>query len=290
MNPVLLLTALAPLVWGSTYLITTTYLNELPAPLLGTLRILPAGFLLLILFPRRLPPRAWWGRVAVLGLLRQGLFFVLLYAAALHLPGGVAATIGGSTAMLVILLAWPLLKQRPSARNLALAAAGLLGVALISLTAKVTLSPLGILYAVGFALVNALGVVLFKRWGLPPGAKPADQAAWELVMGGLMLLPLSLGSFAALGHVNAAGWAALAFLTLIGTAVAAILWQRGLTVLPVQQVSLLGPLSPFTALMLDYFVAHSKLSAPQAAGAALILASVLLAALPERRRVTALAT
>ena len=284
MNPVLLLTALAPLVWGSTYLITTTYLSELPAPLLGTLRILPAGLLLLALFPRRLPPRDWWGRVAVLGLLRQGLFFVLLYAAALHLPGGVAATIGGSTAMLVILIAWPLLNQRPSRRNLALATAGLLGVALISLTAKAALSPLGLLYAVGFALVNALGVVLFKRWGLPPGAKPADQAAWELLMGGLLLLPLSYQSFPALAHVNPSGWAALAFLTLIGTAVTAILWQRGLTILPVQQVSLLGPLSPFMALILDYFAAHKSLSVPQTLGAVIILASVVLAALPERRR------
>lgn len=284
MNPVLLLTALAPLVWGSTYLITTTYLSELPAPLLGTLRILPAGLLLLALFPRRLPPRDWWGRVAVLGLLRQGLFFVLLYAAALHLPGGVAATIGGSTAMLVILIAWPLLNQRPSRRNLALATAGLLGVALISLTAKAALSPLGLLYAVGFALVNALGVVLFKRWGLPPGAKPADQAAWELLMGGLLLLPLSYQSFPALAHVNPPGWAALAFLTLIGTAVTAILWQRGLTILPVQQVSLLGPLSPFMALILDYFAAHKSLSVPQTLGAVIILASVVLAALPERRR------
>lgn len=280
MSSVLLLTALAPLVWGSTYLITTLFLSDLPAPLLGTLRILPAGLLLLAVFPRRLPPRPWWGRVAVLGLLRQGLFFVLLYAAALHLPGGVAATIGGSTAMLVILLAWPLLHQRPTPRNLLLAAAGLVGVALISLTAPTSLNPLGLLYAAGFALVNALGVVLFKRWGLPPGAQPADQAAWELLIGGLLLLPLSLHSFPALAHVNAHGWLALAFLGLIGTAFAAILWQRGLSLLPVQQVSLLGPLSPLTALVLDYFVAHRSLSSLQTLGVATVLLSVLLAAWP----------
>lgn len=289
MSPVLLLTALAPLIWGSTYLITTTFLSGLPAPLLTVMRILPAGLLLLLLFPRRLPPRAWWGRVAVLALLRQGLFFVLLYAAALHLPGGVAATIGGSTAMLVILIAWPLLRQRPSARNLVLAAAGLAGVALISLTAKAALSPLGLLYAGGFALVNALGVVLFKRWGLPPGAQPADEAAWELTIGGLLLLPLCLHSLPALAQVSAPGWLALAFLALVGTAFAAILWQRGLSVLPVQQVSLLGPLSPFTALMLDFFIAHNSLSLPQTLGATTILASVVLAALPARRAPEAVA-
>ncbi|MFC6591272.1 hypothetical protein ACFP81_04030 [Deinococcus lacus] len=86
MNPALLTTALAPLVWGTTYLLTTHFVPGLPAPVLGLLRILPAGLLLLAL-ARSLPPRGWWGRVAALALLRQGLFFTLLYASALHLPG-----------------------------------------------------------------------------------------------------------------------------------------------------------------------------------------------------------
>ncbi|MFC4427667.1 DMT family transporter [Deinococcus navajonensis] len=282
MNPVLLLTALAPLIWGSTYLITTTYLDHLPAPLLGTLRILPAGLLLLTL-ARRLPPREWWGRIAVLALLRQGLFFTLLYAAALLLPGGVAATVGASTAMMVVLLAFPLLGQRPSPRALTLAGTGLMGVALISLTAGGQLSVLGLLCALGFAFVNALGVVLFKRWGWPQGATPLHQVAWELTLGGLFLLPLSLGSLPTLAQVDLAGGIALLFLTLVGTGLAAMLWQRGLNSLPVQQVSLLSPLSPLTAVVLDVLVLHRGLTPVQLLGSGLVLGSVLATAWPEKQ-------
>ncbi|PNY82195.1 EamA family transporter [Deinococcus koreensis] len=286
MNRVLLATALAPLIWGSTYLLTSSFLAGVPAPLLSVLRILPAG-LLLLLAVRRLPPREWWLRIGVLALLRQGLFFTLLYAAAQSLPGGVAATIGASSSMLVLGLAFPLLGQRPSALHLGLASAGLLGVALVSLGADAALSGLGLLYALGFAFVNALGVVLFKRWGWPAGATPLQQASWELTLGGLMLLPLSLGSLQALASVTAGGWAALAFLTLIGTALTAWLWQRGLNLLPVQQVSLLGPLSPLMALGLDLLIVRHALSPAQAAGALLILGSVILTALPARHSLKA---
>lgn len=275
MNRDLSLTALAPAIWGSTYLLTGSFLGEVPAPLLGVLRILPAGLLLLLLV-RSLPPRAWWGRVALLALLRQGLFFALLYAAALTLPGGVAATVGASSAALVVLLAWPLLGQAPTRRRLALAGAGLAGVALIGLTGDERLRVLGLGFALGFAFVNALGTVLFARFGLPPGATPLHQVAWELSLGGLLLLPLTVGAWGSLNTVEPAGWASLAFLTVVGTALAAWLWQRGLSLLPVQTVGLLAPLSPLTAVLLGAAFAGELLTLPQFLGAALVLGSVLL--------------
>ena len=281
-NPALLTTALAPLIWGCTYLLTSRFLPTVPAPLLGLLRILPAGVLLLALV-RKLPPPGWWGRLTVLALLRQALFFGLLYYSAQHLPGGVAGTVGASSAMLVVLLAWPLLGQKPPARNLLLAGVGLVGVALISLTAGAALSPLGLLAALGFALSNALGTVLFSRWGLPPGATPLHQVAWELSIGGLLMLPFGLGGVDTLAGLPLSGWAALTFLTLVGTALAALLWQRGLSELPVQQVSLLAPLSPLMALTLGLVFAGQTLTLPQSFGAALVLGSVLAAALPSRK-------
>ena len=275
MNPTLLTTALAPLVWGTTYLLTTRYLGDLPAPVLGLMRILPAG-ILLMLIARKLPPKGWWGRIATLALLRQGLFFTLLYASALHLPGGVAATIGASSAMLVVLLAWPLLGQKPAPWLLGLAALGFVGVGLISLSGGEHLDLLGVVYALGFAGVNALGTALFGRWGPPPASTPLQQMAWELVLGGLMLLPVAWAGLPALAQVDTVGWEALAFMSLIGTALAAIIWQRGLNLLPVQQVSLLAPLSPLTAVILDIIFVGKILSPMQWLGATLVLGSVLL--------------
>ena len=281
MNPTLLLTALAPLVWGSTYLLTTSYLSNLSPMLLATLRVLPAGLLLMLLV-RTWPPREWWLKIGVLALLKQSLFFALLYASALRLPGGVAATIGASTPAIVMLLALPLLGQKPTARGLALAAVSLVGVGLISLNGGARLDGLGLLAALGFAFVNALGSVLLKRWGWPQGATPLHQTAWELTLAGLFLLPFSLGGMEALGQVSALGWAALAFLTVVSTALAALVWQRGLNLLPVQQVSLLSPLSPLTAVILDLVVLHRALTPSQLLGAALVIGSVVVNALPDK--------
>lgn len=69
----ILLTALAPAVWGSTYLVTTELLPT-GAPLtLAMLRTLPAG-LLLLLIVRELPRGMWWGKVLVLGALNFSLY------------------------------------------------------------------------------------------------------------------------------------------------------------------------------------------------------------------------
>ena len=57
----ILLTALAPTVWGSTYLVTTEALPADYPVTLAALRALPAGLLLLAL-TRCLPPRSWLGR------------------------------------------------------------------------------------------------------------------------------------------------------------------------------------------------------------------------------------
>lgn len=80
------LTALAPAVWGSTYLITTEFLPPDRPLLASTLRALPAG-LLLLLMTRTLPRGIWWWRAVVLGVLNIGAFFYLLFLAAYHLPG-----------------------------------------------------------------------------------------------------------------------------------------------------------------------------------------------------------
>ncbi len=86
------ITAVAPLAWGTTYLVTEQFLPP-DRPLFAALvRALPAGLLLLALV-RTLPRGDWWWRAALLGACNFGLFFPLIFLAAYHLPGGLAATV-----------------------------------------------------------------------------------------------------------------------------------------------------------------------------------------------------
>ncbi|MFD0428576.1 EamA family transporter [Streptomyces zhihengii] len=110
--------------------------------------------------------------------------------------------------------------------------------------------------ALGGALVMATGVVLAKRWASP--APLLATTGWQLVAGGLLLLPVALlvegPPPAGLTAVNLGGYA---YLSLIGAAVAYALWFRGIRELPPTAVSFLGLLSPVVATLLGVIVAGS---------------------------------
>lgn len=72
------LTAAALLTWGSTYLVTTEFLPPDVPLLSATLRTLPVGLLMLLCL-RQLPPKGWWGKIFLLGMLNIGIFQALLF-------------------------------------------------------------------------------------------------------------------------------------------------------------------------------------------------------------------
>jgi probable blue pigment (indigoidine) exporter len=86
-----LLTALAPIIWGTTYFVTTQFLPPNRPLFVSAIRAAPIGLLMLAGF-RELPKGIWLWRVSVLGTLNIGFFFALLFTAAYRLPGGVEAT------------------------------------------------------------------------------------------------------------------------------------------------------------------------------------------------------
>ncbi len=111
MNRTLALTALAPITWGTSYLVTTELLPPDRPLLTATLRALPAGLLLLAV-TRLLPRGGWWWKAAVLGTLNIGAFFALMFVSAYRLPGGVAATLAAVHPLLVTALASGVLGER----------------------------------------------------------------------------------------------------------------------------------------------------------------------------------
>lgn len=120
------LTALAPLIWGSTYVVTTEFLPPDVPLLSAALRTLPVG-LLMLLWLRQLPDRGWWGKIFLLGFLNIGVFQALLFVAAYRLPGGVAATVGAIQPLVVVILSWAVLGARTSWLSWIAAVSGMLG-------------------------------------------------------------------------------------------------------------------------------------------------------------------
>jgi probable blue pigment (indigoidine) exporter len=269
----MLVTALAPVIWGTTYLVTTELLPPGRPLLAAVLRALPAG-LLLIAVTRRLPRGIWWWRALLLGVLNIGAFFALLFIAAYRLPGGVAATVGAIQPLLVAGLSTALLNERLTLRTTLTGIAGVAGVSLLVLRANAKLDGLGIAAALGGAVVMATGVVLSKRWTSP--APLLATTGWQLTAGGLILVPVALlveGPPPA--HLTAGNLAGYAYLGLIGAALAYALWFRGIRQLPATNVTFLSLLSPLVATTLGWLVLGQDLTAWQALGALIVLTAVL---------------
>lgn len=273
------LTALAPIAWGTTYLVTTEYLPPDRPLLSGTLRALPAG--LAVLAATRTWPRGhWWWRSAVLGTLNIGAFFALLFVAAYRLPGGVAATLNAVQPLLVAGLALVLLGENPTRWRLAWGVAGVLGVALMVLRGTIPLDPLGVAAGLGGAGAMALGIVLTRRWGRPVGLLPFT--GWQLTAGGLFLAPVALLVEGGPPPLHASELLAYAWLAIPGTLFAYALWFQGVARLPVSAMSFLGLLSPAVATVLGWLVLGQALTPVQIGGFALALAAVAAAQINPR--------
>lgn len=268
---VLFLTALAPIIWGSTYLVTTEMLPAGMPLTLAMLRALPAG-LLLLLFLRKLPQGIWWGRVLMLGILNFSLFWWLLFISAYRLPGGVAATVGAIQPLIVLFLSRWLLSSPLSSISIFAALSGIFGVAILLLTPSAALDLTGIIAGLAGAFSMAAGTVLSRRWQPPVSA--LTFTSWQLTAGGLVLLPFALLLEPTLPSLSLLNIAGLSYLTLIGGALTYALWFRGLAILGPSSVASLGFLSPMSAVILGWLWLDQQLSPLQLLGMLVILLSV----------------
>lgn len=266
------MTALTPMVWGTTYLVATELLPSGRPLLAAVLRALPVGIAFL-LWRRRLPSGRWWWRASVLGVLNIGAFFWLLFVAAFRLPGGVAATAGTVQPLIAAGIAAAVLGAAFTRRIALSGVMGVAGVAMLVLGPRATLDPVGLAAALAGATSMATGVVLTKHWGRPVDL--VTFTGWQLTAGGLFLLPalvLAEGLPTAISPGNLAG---IAWLSVVGTGFAYANWFRGIQLMPVAAVSFLGLLSPLVATLAGWAVLGQTLSALQLLGATSVVGAIV---------------
>lgn len=275
----LLLTAIAPMVWGSTYIVTTESLAGFSPLSVAMLRALPAG-LLLLLMVRQLPSGIWWLRVSILGALNISIFLSMLFVAAYRLPGGVAATVLSVQPLMVVFLAAVLLGSPVRVISIFAAITGAAGVALLVLTPDAHLDAVGVAAGLTGAVSMAFGTVMTRKW--QPQVSMLTFTAWQLTAGGLLLVPVALVVEPPLPTLTGVNLLGLAWLGLIGAALTYLLWFRGIARMAPAVVASLSLLSPVTAVLLGWVFLNQTLSALQLTGAALVIGSIWLGQRPDR--------
>lgn len=271
----ILLTSLAPIFWGSTYIVTTELLPADMPLTASTIRALPAG-LLLLLFSPGMPKGAWWGKITLLATLNIGFFFYCLFLAAYYLPGGTAALLMSCQPLFVIILSTLFLKSPLSRYQIMAFVLGLTGIALLVLKSSVALNWQGVIAGLVAAITMAVGLVLTKKWGRPEGMSLLNFTGWQLAIGGGLLLPFMLYQEGIPTNLNLTNILGYTYLCFIGAVFSYMLWFRGLTKLPAVTMSFLGFLSSLSACILGWLILGESLTSLQLLGGCAILGSVYL--------------
>ncbi|VVE43331.1 EamA family transporter [Pandoraea fibrosis] len=267
-----LLTALAPMIWGSTYIVTTQLLPPDRPFTAALIRVLPSG-LLLLLYARRWPGRRDWGRLVVLSALNIGAFQALLFVAAYRLPGGLAAVVGAIQPLLVMGLAWGWEQRRPLATTVWAALAGVVGMGVLLLSPGTVFEPVGIVAALAGAASMATGTYLTRRWRLEMPV--LALTGWQLLLGGLMLAPVAWLADAPLPALTIWQTLGYLYLSIAGALLAYALWFRGIGRLAPVAVSSLGLLSPLTAVVLGWVLLDQAIKGFAFVGLVAVFASIL---------------
>jgi drug/metabolite transporter (DMT)-like permease len=286
---------LVTLLWSSSFVLIKLGLRD---PDLGPLSFAGLRYTLaaLILLPfawRQLRAVQGWavdrrllGQIVGLGLLfyttTQGAQFVALAL----LPAVALSLVLTATPVLVALIGWRTLGERPTRFQLLGISALLLGALLYF--GPIDLGPtgeLGLLVALIGLLANAASSVL--------GRSLARQAATRL--GGvvaLTALSMGLGGLALLvaglllegpPQLDLPAWLIVAWLALVNTAFAFTLWNHTLKVLTAVESSVLNNTMLVQIALLAWLFLDESLDARQLAGLALATAGVLLVQLTARR-------
>lgn len=268
----ILITALAPVIWGSTYIVTTELLPTDRPFTAALLRTLPAG-ILLALYSWRLPEQREWGRLAMLSALNIGFFQALLFVAAYRLPGGLAAVVGAIQPMLVMGLAWALDRHQPARLAVWASVLGVVGMAALLLSPGAVWDPIGIAAALAGAVCMAAGTFLARRWR--PDIPVLAFTGWQLLAGGLMLVPMAWVVDPPLPALSTTQMLGYAYLSIAGALLAYALWFRGIARLSPVAVSSLGLLSPLTAVLLGWALLGQTMTGWSLVGLVTVLGSVL---------------
>jgi DME family drug/metabolite transporter len=220
---------------------------------------------------------AGWSRPALLtGAVGVAAYQVCFFAgvARAGVAVGTVVTIGSAPAF-TGLLAWAFRQGRPSARWGLATALAVAGCAVLVLAGGADRTdPVGIALALTSGFGYAAYAVAGKRL-LDGGATPAGAMGATFGGGGLLLVPVLLVS-GPVALAEPGAFAVVGYLAVVPTAIAYLLYARGLAQLSAATAATLTLAEPLVAALLGVLVLHEPVTGWRTLGAGLVLAGLFV--------------
>ncbi|MFL5379130.1 MAG: EamA family transporter [Myxococcales bacterium] len=278
------------LVWGSTFLGIRVAVETLPPLTMSGFRFLVAGTVLL-LFTSRVRPRPTlreWRNAVIVG----ALFFLgnhgLISNAARFLPSSVVCLIISTEVAIIAVLSSLFLGQPLTRAGLAGAALGFAGVLCLfgGHGVRGSTSLLASFAVLGASISWSFGAVLSQRLRFPPDA--VLRAGMQMICGGVLLTiasalrgEMSAVDFSAFSHRSLF---ALGYLILFGSVLAFACYSYLLKHVRTDAVATHVFVNPLVAVAVGAWLGGEQLQAVHFVSGGLILASVLVILLGQRRK------
>jgi len=266
---------LVPLLWGYQFVAIKVGVVEFPPLFFLGLRFLAIA-LLLIPFVRR-PTRQEFGPIAVISIFLGGLNFGLFYVGMGLGSGSMSAVAYQLATPFTVLLAWPLLAERPSLVTSAGVLLAFGGVVVLAAGPGLSANALPILLVVGAAFAFAVANVLTKRFGpFDPLMLTGWSSLFTVPQVMLMSLLLEHGQLASLVTADERGWMALAYTIFIGGIVGFGLWFWLIARCTMARVAPFALLLPVFALISSVLFLGDRMTPTLAIGALLAISGVAM--------------
>jgi drug/metabolite transporter (DMT)-like permease len=244
------------------------------------IRYLAGAIILTVLLKGKLgrPTRKELGLLALVAAVGMVGFNLAVLATVERLGATNAGVVIGASPIVLALLVPLLVRRRPSAPFVAAALTVAAGAAIVNGTDD-RLTLIGLALAIG-ALIGEVGFTLLAA-PLLPRLGPMRVAAWAAWLATAQLAILSAGD---IPTPTADETAAIAYLAVITTALAFVLWFGAVQKLGADRAGLLVGLMPIAAVTVDALLNGHAPSTADVAGTALVTAGVVLGSRQARVR------
>ncbi|HCN83640.1 MAG TPA: EamA family transporter [Sphingobacteriaceae bacterium] len=277
------------IIWGSTYFFILIAIQSFPPFLLGTIRFIAAGLLLLgwsIIRKEKVFSKNTIKQAAISGFLMLFIGNGAVIWVEQYLPSAVVAIIVSSAPIWFIVLDKPLwAKNFRSKSTIAGLITGFAGVILLfgerilnSDNNDVHIGLSSMIFLVTGSIAWA-GGSLYSKYKSPEGAASVNTA-WQMIVAGIAFIPGSIirneWQMIQWADIPLTAWLAVLYLISMGSIVAFSAYVWLLKVRPATQVSTYAYVNPVVAVLLGVFFADETISLTQILGLVTILGGVLL--------------
>lgn len=276
------------ILWGSLYVVSKPAMENVPPVTLLFLRLAIAVIVLAIILKRKygsLPrmKKEHRGRFAAIGILGYGAGLACLQISNDMLDASLSSLLNAMCPIVIFVLAGLILRERINAGKIIGIVLAIAGIYLIVGKGGGDISIPGVIIACVSVALWSLGSVLTRA--VSEGYDPLAVAFFSM---GLSLIPLGIGSAVEMSAhppvFTLAVLISILYLGLVATATANIMWNIALCTTPASTCSMFYPVQALSSAVMGIVFLGEAVTPGFIAGAAVISAGIVLAAVSDGRQ------